>query len=129
MAGVGMIVVPAVVFWSRPSSWPAVILEETVFFFSTSPPFSMSPFSLALGCWERHEPERRLSKRAEFVNVLRHRRYILSRSSSDGTSGPSKSLTTMRKPPRGKRVILTTLVLYSTLAKLGSRGDVQKRQG
>src|SRR6266566_5881095 len=112
IVGAGVIVVPVNVLWSKPSSLPASAppLEETVSLFSKSPPSSTPPFSLALGCWERRK--RRLSKRAAFVTILRCRRYILSRSSSDGTSGPSKSLATMRKPPRTKRVILITLVSF-----------------
>jgi hypothetical protein len=124
--GAGVFTIPVNVLWSRPSSLPVLAMEETAFVFSTSPPSSSSTFSLVLGCWERHK--RRLSKRAVFVNILRRRRYILSRSSSDGTSGPSKSLATRRKPPRGKSVILRTLVSYSTLGSLGVEQTYKKEK-
>jgi hypothetical protein len=88
------------------SFWLTVSSQETVSFFSKSSPTSTSQVSSR--CPKSRM--RRLSESAAFVTVLCRRRYIFSRSSSDATSGPSKSLATIRKPPRGNRVIFRTSV-------------------
>ena len=80
---------------------PILSLWEMASFSATSFPASAS--QARSECPERRE--KRPSKQVAFAASLRHRRCILSRSSSESTSGPSKSLETRRKPPSGKRVI------------------------
>lgn len=96
------------------SFWLTVSSQQTVSLFSNSSPTSTSQVSSR--CPKNRM--RRLSERAAFVTILCRRRCILSRSFSDATSGPSKSLATMRKPPRGNMVIFKTFVSFKQKGRI-----------
>ena len=125
MTDVRVVAVPVSVFWSMLSFRSMVPSQERVSFLSKSLPTS-STSRVSLECPKRRK--RRLNKRAAFVAILRRRRCIISRIFSDSTSGPSKSLATRRKPPRGKRVTLKMSAprLYSENI---AQKNAQKRRG
>lgn len=87
-------------FWSMLVLCPTMSSHGKVSFRSKSLPTSASQ-----GLMEFPERFWRLNEQAAFATSLRRRRRIPSRRCSEFTSGPSKSLATIRNPPRGKRVI------------------------
>lgn len=120
MLDVGVVAVPVSVFWSMLSFRPTVSSKEIASFLSMSSPTSTSQVSSGYP----NKRERRLSESTAFVTILRRRRRIFSRIFSESTSGPSKSLAMMRKPPRGNRVILRA----SAPCPLEYRGEIGAEQ-
>src|SRR6266702_7723469 len=101
-------------------------LKEIVSFSGQPPPVSASPNSTL----SKFRPSKRsrLRKRTVSETILRRLRRIFSRSSYDSTSGPSKSLATIRKPPKGKSVTFNRVSTASPIVFSGVNAQKYENQ-